>query len=350
MSRPFVPTSTSPASISDSTKPRVRGGFTLVELLVVVAIIGVLIAMLLPAMQAARESARRAACLSNLRQIGLAINNFESGKTYFPQQRYGIGSWSVFAQITPYLEQGQIYSKIDFSQSYSTTTLNGKPLPSYPVPSYRCPSESRTELKKDALGVDTHVPINYGVNMGTWMVWDPVGTDGNGSPGDGMFSPGRGIRAVEVKDGLSQTLCAAEVRTYTARYTGTGDPTPTTIPNSPADFCTVTGSATFKADANHVEWVDGKVHETGFTTVFTPNARINCAANPVVDYVSWTEGKTPNPTNAKTYAAVTARSFHSGMVQVVMMDASARQISDDVDIAIWRAMSTRNGKDSITGP
>ncbi|MCE9544910.1 MAG: DUF1559 domain-containing protein [Planctomycetia bacterium] len=347
MSRPFVPTFPSPASRFISKKPRVRGGFTLVELLVVVAIIGALIAMLLPALQAARESARRSSCLSNLRQIALAMNIFENGNGAFPRQRYGAGSWSVLAQITPYLEQGHVYNKIDFSQSYSTTLLNGKLLATTSIPTFHCPSEVRTELKTDATGAATNCPPNYGVNCGTWMVWDPVGGDGNGVGGDGVFSPGPGIRVQQIKDGMTQTLLAAEVRTFTARYTGTGDPSPTTIPKTPADFCTVAGSATFKVDGGHVEWTDGKVFETGFTTVFAPNTNIPCAAAPVVDYISWTEGKTPNPTNAKTYAAITARSFHAGMVQVVMMDASARQISNDIDISVWRAMSTRAGGDSI---
>ena len=84
---------------------RFRAAFTLVEMLVVVAIIGVLIALLLPAIQSAREAARRAACSSNLRQLGMAMQNFESSKGYYPPSYYGTGEWSVLTLLTPYIEQ-----------------------------------------------------------------------------------------------------------------------------------------------------------------------------------------------------------------------------------------------------
>src|SRR5438034_10916922 len=97
-----------------------RSAFTLVELLVVVAIIGVLVALLLPAVQAAREAARRMSCGNNLRQIGLALQNFESTFKYFPSSLRPtppdpnglFNGWSVHGQILPYLEQGNLYRNI----------------------------------------------------------------------------------------------------------------------------------------------------------------------------------------------------------------------------------------------
>ncbi|MCE9555248.1 MAG: DUF1559 domain-containing protein [Planctomycetes bacterium] len=331
--------------------PRVRHlrvAFTLVEMLVVIAIIGVLIALLLPAIQSAREAARRTACATNLRQLGIAMNNFESGQGHFPPSRYGAGSWSALALIVPYLEQGHLFEAMDFTQSYSVVKLNGKPLPSYHVPVYLCPSETRKELKNDSAGVPTYVPINYGLNMGTWLVWDPGANGGKGQGGDGVFFPGPGLTAQQIGDGLSNTLCATEVRTYTSYYRGSADPSPNTIPTSPADICALGGSSTFKSEGAHVEWTDGKVHETGFTTVFAPNTNVPCNGSTMVDYVGWSEGKTPNPSNIKTYAAVTARSHHPGLVQVVMMEGSVRSVSNDIDIASWRALSTRNGKDTAS--
>src|SRR5881396_2112162 len=96
---------------------RKRIGFTLVELLVVIAIIGVLVALLLPAVQAAREAARRSACSNNLRQVGLALQNFESTHKYFPSSlrptpldASGLfQGWSALAQLLPYLEQGNLF-------------------------------------------------------------------------------------------------------------------------------------------------------------------------------------------------------------------------------------------------
>ncbi|HEU5117959.1 MAG TPA: DUF1559 domain-containing protein, partial [Isosphaeraceae bacterium] len=98
-----------------------RGGFTLIELLVVIAIIGVLIALLLPAVQAAREAARRAQCTSNLKQIGLAIHNYNTSVGSFPPGRFnshitGMGNcWGMYSQILPQLEHADIFNAFNFS-------------------------------------------------------------------------------------------------------------------------------------------------------------------------------------------------------------------------------------------
>src|ERR1700694_1555625 len=88
-------------------RDRRLGGFTLIELLVVIAIIGVLVALLLPAVQAAREAARRSSCQNNLRQIGLAFQNFHDVSNAFPPVRIagGDGWASCFVLIMPYMEQ-----------------------------------------------------------------------------------------------------------------------------------------------------------------------------------------------------------------------------------------------------
>jgi len=97
---------------------RDRAGFTLIELLVVIAIIAVLIALLLPAVQAAREAARRAQCVNNLKQIGLAVANYESGTGSYP---FGNGpwwtEWSAQSMLLPYIEQGPIYNSINFNST-----------------------------------------------------------------------------------------------------------------------------------------------------------------------------------------------------------------------------------------
>src|SRR4051812_10571613 len=92
-----------------------RPAFTLVELLVVIAIIGVLVALLLPAVQAARESARRSSCTNNLRQLALAMHNYENSRKAFPPSICWNGStakggnWSPYGRILPYLEENNIY-------------------------------------------------------------------------------------------------------------------------------------------------------------------------------------------------------------------------------------------------
>src|SRR6516164_6961000 len=92
-----------------------RSGFTLVELLVVIAIIGVLIALLLPAVQAAREAARRAQCVNNLKQIGLAMHNYLSAIGQFPPGRVNV--WGAYAQMLPYLNQRPIFDAFNFNLS-----------------------------------------------------------------------------------------------------------------------------------------------------------------------------------------------------------------------------------------
>ena len=108
------------------TEPRRRLGFTLIELLVVIAIIAVLIALLLPAVQAAREAARRAQCVNNLKQIGLAANNYESSNLVFPPgamsqvdpvkgATYYVTNFSVFVRMLPFTEQAALYNAVNFS-------------------------------------------------------------------------------------------------------------------------------------------------------------------------------------------------------------------------------------------
>src|SRR6476620_10934355 len=110
-----------------SATARRRGGFTLIELLVVIAIISVLIALLLPAVQAAREAARRISCVNNLKQIGLALANYESSQGVLPPSvvvarngtAFWSNGWSAQARILPHLEQGSAYNSINFTLSYS---------------------------------------------------------------------------------------------------------------------------------------------------------------------------------------------------------------------------------------
>ena len=330
--------------------------FTLVELLVVIAIVGILIALLLPGVQAAREAARRSVCSSNLRQLALAMHNFESGHKRFPSSHHKTykdvqeAGWSAQARVLPFLEQGQAYEFIDFSQGYSDITLpDGSPLSALPIPIYLCPSERNQHIRLDG-GIPTYAPLSYGVNLGTWFVWDPAGS---GTGGNGTFYPNHGVSVREIPDGMSATLMLAEVKTHNPYIRNTGTPSDESMPVNPEDVCTISGSqgSQFKANSGHTEWPDGRAHQTGFTATFRPNTKVRCENGGTtydrVDFNSWQEGKGGASNTEKTYAAVTARSHHPGIVQVALMDGGVRQVTDDVDLAAWQAMATRNGGEVV---
>jgi hypothetical protein len=102
----------------------------------------------------------------------------------------------------------------------------------------------------------------------------------------------------------------------------------------------------FLPDVGHLKWLDGRVHNIGFTTTFAPNTYVGCTDDFVeydVDFNSWKEGK--DTATDKTYAAVTARSHHSDLVHVAMMDGAVQAFTDDTDLILWQALSTRNGGD-----
>ena len=313
-------------------------GFTLVELLVVIAIIGLLVAMLLPALGSVRESARASICKSNLKQLSLAVQTYEAGRGHFPPGRFGEGGWSAQALITPFLEQGYLYENIDFSKSYKEVEFEGMSIAGHRVPLLSCPSEENTQLRYS--GDIIYAPLNYAVNMGTWMVWDPC----TGAGGDGLFHPDRGTRAREVGDGLARTLMMSEVKTFNPylRDGGGGDATP---PTEASEISALGGN--FKVNSGHTEWVDGRVHQTGFTATFPPQTTVDHTDSGQiynVDFNSQREGK--SDTNV-TYAAVTARSHHPGEVNVATASGSVRSVGSDVDQTIWRAFATRNGGETL---
>jgi prepilin-type processing-associated H-X9-DG protein len=111
------------------------------------------------------------------------------------------------------------------------------------------------------------------------------------------------------------------------------------MPSTPAELLALGG--TFRANACHAEWVDGKVHETGFTALFPPNTRVPYNDGGIendVDFQTTTEG---NASGRIVYAAVTSRSYHSGGVNAAMMDGSVHFIRNSTGIDVWRALATR---------
>ena len=334
-----------------------RPAFTLVEVLVVIAIIGVLIALLLPAIQAARESARLVQCRNNLKQVGLATQSYLGQSGVLPPSfiitpgtklATNNGSWSVHARLLPFMEGGNAYDKVNLSLAWDSQKASG--VPTLRIPNYLCPSESNDTVRLDAAGQPFIHPQNYGFNFGTWLVYEPVTNQG----GDGAFFVNSRLNSSSFSDGFSNTLCAAEVKAFTPYIRNTSDPGP----NPPLSPASASGSASggqYKLGPNlhdntgHTEWCDGRVHHSGFTTTFAPNTKVTYIHSDGdtydVDYNSRQEGSS---TTQPTYAAVTSRSFHPAGVNVLFMDGSSRLMTQDVSPTVWRALGTRYGGEVVS--
>ena len=232
-------------------------GFTLVELLVVIAIIGSLVGLLLPAVQAAREAARRMQCSNNLKQIGLAILNYEDtykrlppGAVFYGGTVTTIGRFSgplnnrgsLLAFILPYIEQQALYAQFDFAMPLDDARFpaginNGMFLTGAKVPSYICPSDINEVLSPGANQVQ---PSNYHPSVGptadisnnsgcscplfsTFQTFSQTGTNTDNPAG--VFSR-RGYNSIakisHVTDGLSNTIFMGEVRADSSNHVRTG--------------------------------------------------------------------------------------------------------------------------------
>lgn len=150
---------------------RSRRGFTLIELLVVIAIIAVLIALLVPAVQKVREAAARTQCVNNLKQIGLAIHNYESGVKKLPTAGEGLipgtntkdyDVHSFFTYMLPFVEQNAAYTKIDLTKVYNDSSApNNQVAAKTQVPTYLCPGAAGVQPDPKGYGQTSYMPIAY---------------------------------------------------------------------------------------------------------------------------------------------------------------------------------------------
>ncbi|MCA9012796.1 MAG: DUF1559 domain-containing protein, partial [Planctomycetaceae bacterium] len=306
------------------------------ELLVVIAIIAVLVSLLLPAVQAAREAARRTQCKNNLKQLGLALHNYHDVYNVFPPggtYQAAIvqpAGWSVQARLLPFIEQANLTSLIDFSRSYDVQPA----VTQTRVSIFMCPGEVNDKAYPD--GALTHWPINYAANYGEWFVWNPT----SGQFGTGAFGPNARIGMRDITDGTSNTLAMAEVKAFQYYLRDVGAVSNPPVPNDPAAISGLGGTL---KNSGHAEWVDSRGNQTCFTTTFTPNTKVPHNDGSTIRDIDWVNQREGRSATDSTYGVFTARSFHAGIVQGLLMDGSVRGFSDNIDRGLWRGLGTRSG-------
>ena len=245
--------------------------------------------------------------------------------------------WSAQVRLLPLVDQLTVWKQIDWTQSWETQ-FN---ITSTRIPLYVCPSEIHDALRIDSTDGPSY-PINYAVNSGSWFVFDST----TGRVGDGAFATNTSFGAQGIRDGLSSTVALAEVKAWQPCFSDSANPNVfgAAIPTSPAVLATYGGEFD---DDGHAGWCDGGANQGCFTSTFGPNAVVSYVAAGVtfdIDFVSMAEGEAAA---TMTYAAVTARSHHRGMVHTLLMDGSTRAAGNSIDLRIWRALSTRSGGETV---
>jgi prepilin-type N-terminal cleavage/methylation domain-containing protein/prepilin-type processing-associated H-X9-DG protein len=306
-------------------------GLTLVELLVVIAIIGILIALLLPAVQATREAARRLQCANNLKQIGLALQNYHDAHRSFPIGGTANGGhgYSWWVRVLPYLEENTIYEKFDRknpdagwrgSSPENLQLLSGVKFgvmycPSSPVPPLADPKLPQTP---DWPGVNIATPSYTGISG---AVDHPTTRDSTGSFGGkqygkisfgGVLIKGPGVRIKKITDGTSKTVMVGEQ----------------------SDWCADANGVQFdcRSDCGHAFTMgpggDAVDRAFNMTSVMYPlgdkeysmtkHVGGNCAVNSAI------------------------QSVHSGGAQVLMADGSVHFLPDSIDLQLFYNLANRD--------
>lgn len=328
-----------------------KSGFTLVELLVVIAIIGILIGMLLPAVQSVREAARRSACSNNLRQLGLALHNYESALGEFPPSRLGpvfsisssiteqFGASSSFQSWTtkmlPYIEQAAIGNEYDcqvvwFDNSFS----NNYELIQNQLPIFQCPSVGLRN-RADPFHVVNAAVGDYGiiseVDDDLYIDILPGFTEANLprlAQREGLLAKFKGNKIRDCLDGLSNTLfvaeCAGQPDCWIRRRQMTAQDFEDYQGGNVANF----GGRFVVKDGTG--WADPDC-----------SFKINGVQDVTLDQPG------PNVINAINASEVYA--FHRGGANFNLGDGSTRFLSESVDLLTFVQLSTRAGGELITG-
>jgi len=335
---------------------RNRHGFTLIELLVVIAIIAVLIALLLPAVQAAREAARRSQCVNNLKQFGLAIQNYTDTNGALPPSSCDLGTtvkgimnnFSKKPRILPYLEQSALYNSLNMGyvqeSAQNATNLCTQ------INVFSCPSDGNNPSSTYAVSGPGTLPIaytSYPDNLGTIYTNNGGTYDG---PGYDLGVPTYGptLTLASITDGTSNTASWSEIvrgRGGTT-FQGPNQVYLMTIPQPTANTyvplttylnnCKISNTLAGFDFKGRIWGTDYAAQGGGYSHIMTPNLKA-CVF----------QGQTqPLQGNAM---CVGASSYHSGGVNVSFLDGSVKFIKDSVSQQTWWAIATKAGGEVIDG-
>ena len=329
------------ASADRISYPNRARGFTLVELLVVIAIIGVLVGLLLPAVQAAREAARRMQCQNNLKQLGLALHNYESTHRVFPPGSSGYPFvWSAQAQLLPYVEQGNLEDLLNYDvppmKAFNSGGFDASKVAANDeaaktrLPLLVCASDG------DAVPGSPYGGISYPACAGSGVNRPGEADDGAISQADGIiFSRSRtGFR--DVTDGTSSTVAFGEQLLGDGQDLASADQDyarrvvelPAGTATTPS-ACEATSAPAWSGQRG-AKWINGHPGDTMYNHWYGINS------------------PAPDCHNAyHNFVLSSARSAHPGGVHAALVDGSVQFVSESIDLETWRALATRAGSEVV---
>lgn len=315
---------------NSSGAPRGRIGFTIIELLVAASVIAFVLSLVLPAIQDSRETSRRASCQNNLKQIGVALQNFESqhlqypnafcGTVDFPDVQFQRWCVSPSAQLIAYLDDGSRAARIDGVRNAARWDATNLSLDSPLV--LRCASDPLAKGQASS----------YRYCRGVLPLWP-------GDPG-GVFTAFRAHRAAEVADGLSRTAFASErlvgVESYADALRDPALlPAMESVDIAPSCIALNQGSAAALPPPTGMRpvgasWTSGSWIHCTYYHFFPPNT-------PWRDCLP----------EAGVVALISARSHHRGGVNVLFGDGRVQLAANEIELQVWRAWATRRGGEAL---